>query len=259
MRNCIAALLLLGLPMPAVATPAADFVDVEALEPTLRIELRYATADNFMHRPVYPPNARCYLRVAVAERLQAVQRDLRPLGLGLKLFDCYRPLSAQRALWAVVPDERYVAHPNRGSRHNRGAAVDLTLVDATGHELAMPTPYDAFSERAHRDYMKLPAEALKNRERLATAMARRGFLPLPTEWWHFDAKDYKSYPLDDVGFDALAGRTEDAAPRRAVQPRVHPPAAPARRQPAAIFEAHRPPRPRRAQPVTRGRPRFFAP
>jgi D-alanyl-D-alanine dipeptidase len=193
------------VPICAFADPApADFVDLLSLEPSLRVELRYATTDNFMHRAVYPPSARCYLRGPVAEKLQAVQRELQPLGLGLKLYDCYRPLSVQRLLWQVVPDERYVARPEKGSRHNRGAAVDLTLVDKQGRELPMPTPFDAFDERAHRDYDKLPPEVLKNRALLESAMVKRGFVPLATEWWHFDAADFKDYPLADVGFDVLS-------------------------------------------------------
>ena len=181
-------------------------MDVQALEPTIRVELRYATANNFMHRPVYPSIARCYLRLPVAEQLRAVQRELRSQGLGLKLFDCYRPRPVQRLVWAVVPDERYVANPAMGSRHSSGAAVDLTLVDGRGSELPMPTPSDDFTERAHRSYQRLPAAALANRERLAAAMVRHGFVPLPTEWWHFDDPDSARYPLTDIGFDVLAGR-----------------------------------------------------
>ena len=187
-----------------MASPAVgDFADVLAVEPSLRVELRYATADNFMHRAVYPANARCYLRAPVAAKLQAVQRELQAQGLGLKLYDCYRPLSVQKLLWQVVPDERYVARPEKGSRHNRGAAVDLTLVDREGRELPMPTAFDAFDERAHRDYDKLPPEILKNRALLESAMGKRGFVPLPTEWWHFDDADFRDYPLADVGFEVL--------------------------------------------------------
>lgn len=194
-------------PLAGHAEPGiADFTDVAVLEPSVRVELRYATPDNFMHRAVYPKSARCYLRVPVAEKLKAVQRDLQAMGLGLKLYDCYRPLSVQKILWEVMPDERYVARPDKGSRHNRGAAVDLTLTDKDGRELPMPTAYDAFDERAHRDYMKLPPELIKNRQRLEAAMVKRGFVPLPTEWWHFDAAEFKDFPLADVSFDALIAK-----------------------------------------------------
>ena len=189
----------------SVSTPH-DFVDVARLEPTLHVDLRYATENNFTGRVVYPASARCYLRMRVALRLQRVQHELRQQGLGLKLLDCYRPLSVLRRFFALVPDERYVANPNKGSRHNRGAAVDLTLVDAAGVERVMPTAFDDFSERAHREYMALPAEAIANRARLEAAMVRQGFVPLPTEWWHFDDRDAKSDPLADVRFEDLAGQ-----------------------------------------------------
>ena len=180
-----------------------DFIDVARLEPTIRVDLRYATAQNFTGQVVYPPSARCYLRARVAQRLQAVQRDLATQGLGLKVFDCYRPLSVQRRFFALVPDERYVANPAKGSRHNKGAAVDLTLVDSAGVELAMPTPFDDFSERAHRDYSALPQVAIDNRACLEAAMVRHGFVPLPTEWWHFDDRDAKGDGLSDVRFEDL--------------------------------------------------------
>lgn len=181
-----------------------DFVDIARLDASIRVDLRYATANNFTGQAVYPPSARCYLRARVAQRLQAVQRELSTQRLGLKVFDCYRPLSVQRRFFALVPDERYVANPSKGSRHNRGAAVDLTLVDAAGAEQPMPTSFDDFSERAHRDFMALPNEAIANRARLEAAMTHQGFVPLPTEWWHFDDRDAKTDPLADVSFDELA-------------------------------------------------------
>jgi D-alanyl-D-alanine dipeptidase len=113
-------------------------VNIEAFISGIRLDIRYATANNFTKRPLYPV-ARCYLRKQVAERLTKVQQELQAQGLGLKVFDCYRPLSIQKQLWALLPDERYVIDPRKGSRHNRGAAVDVTLVDAKGNELEMPT------------------------------------------------------------------------------------------------------------------------
>jgi D-alanyl-D-alanine dipeptidase len=223
----------LALPHSALAdVPApAALVDVGRLAPTIRVELRYAKSDNFVHRAVYPPSARCYLRRPAAQRLRAVQQTLQRQGLGLKVFDCYRPLAVQRSLWAVVPDERYVADPAKGSRHNRGAAVDLTLVDASGQELPMPTAYDAFSERAHRSFQQLPAAVLENRQRLEAAMVGQGFLPLPTEWWHFDDAQFADYPLTDISFETLAkaaqldGQPLDPpAPRRQHATAADPPA-----------------------------------
>ena len=110
------------------------------------------------------------------------------------------------------PPERYVASPHKGSRHNRGAAVDLTLTDQDGRELPMPTPFDDFTEKAHRSYQDLPAEAKRNRARLEQAMTRTGFVGLPTEWWHFDAADWQRHPLDDVPFAALAAARPQVPP-----------------------------------------------
>ena len=202
----------LGLAVPAPPSgqspppsgEAERLVDVTRLASGIAVELRYATANNFTHHVIYPPSARCYLRAPVAARLAAVHRQLQARGLGLKVYDCYRPRSAQKILWDLVPDERYVASPKTGSRHNRGAAVDLTLVDKSGRELPMPTPYDDFTEKAHRSYQALPAAALRNRQTLAQAMSEQGFVPLPTEWWHFDDPDSARYPLTDIGFDELA-------------------------------------------------------
>ena len=122
---------------------------------------------------------------------------LRAAGYGLQIFDCWRPLAVQRRFFALVPDERYVADPRKGSRHNRGAAVDLTLVDKDGHALDMGTDFDDFRERAHRGYRGIPEEAKKNRSVLDAAMAKEGFVGLPTEWWHFDAGDWKNYPISE--------------------------------------------------------------
>lgn len=183
--------------------PADRLVDVRRLAAGILVELRYATANNFTRHVIYPASARCYLRAPVAARLAAVHRLLQARGLGLKVYDCYRPRSAQKTLWDIVPDERYVASPVTGSRHNRGAAVDLTLVDKDGRELPMPTPYDDFTEKAHRDYQDLPADALRNRKTLQDAMVEGGFTPLPTEWWHFDDPDSARYPLTDIRFEEL--------------------------------------------------------
>jgi zinc D-Ala-D-Ala dipeptidase len=187
-----------------------DLVDVAELEPGIAIEMRYATADNFTGRPVYPV-ARCLLRRAVAERLARVQARLAADGRGLKVWDCYRPFHVQEDFWKRVPDARYVAKPVRrrgvpvsGSKHNRGAAVDLTLVDAAGAELEMPTSYDDFSARAHRGHASWSATARANAVALEAAMVAEGFEPLPTEWWHFDAAGWQAYPLADQPLDQPA-------------------------------------------------------
>jgi len=175
-----------------------DLVELKHTVPKLVLDIRYATTNNFTGQQLYP-QARCFLRQAPAENLRRVQAELARSGLGLKIFDGYRPLSVQRKMWKVFPQPGYVADPMKGSRHNRGAAVDVTLVRlADGSELLMPTPYDDFTKRAHRDFMQLPEEAIRNRQLLEQVMTRHGFVGLSTEWWHFDHGDWQKYPLLDV-------------------------------------------------------------
>lgn len=184
--------------MLALAAPTpAPLVDAAAAIPGLKLDIRYATKNNFTGRALYGA-PRCLLRPAVVERLARAQQAAAAQGLSLKVFDCYRPLAVQRAMWTLVPDERYVADPAKGSRHNRGAAVDLTLVDGNGREVAMPTAFDDFSAKAHRDYEDLPAATLANRAVLERIMQDAGFSGLATEWWHFDADGWERYEILDV-------------------------------------------------------------
>lgn len=188
-----------------------DLVDLAELDPTIRLDLRYATANNFTGKAVYP-RARCLLRRAIAERLVRVQAALAAVGKGLLVWDCYRPLSVQEAFWALVPDERYVARPVRGpdgtpksgSKHNRGAAVDLAIVAADGSALELPTEFDDFSPRAHRTGKGWSKAARASAKALEAAMVAEGFEPLPTEWWHFDGPGWRDYPLGDQSLDAAA-------------------------------------------------------
>ncbi len=185
---------------PAAAsktTDAAQLVDIGSINARIRLDLRYATANNFMHQKLYN-QSRCLLRSSVAAQLAQVQTELEASGLRLKVYDCYRPLSVQKLMWKLVPDDRYVANPAQGSRHNRGSAVDLTLVDRAGKELIMPTEFDDFTDRAARDYSGASAEAKQNRQRLEDVMQKHGFTPLLTEWWHFDAVQWAQFPLLDV-------------------------------------------------------------
>jgi D-alanyl-D-alanine dipeptidase len=174
-----------------------EFVEVIKIIPNLVVDLPYASEQNFFKKRFYAAN-RCFLRRAVAEKLAKVQKSLNAKGLGLKIWDGYRPRRVQWEFWKVVPDPRYVADPKEGSRHNRGAAVDVTLVDlTTGAELPMPTGFDDFSPKAASDFSLLPPLALKNRTLLHEEMRRQGFSPLPSEWWHFDAPGWQQYPLED--------------------------------------------------------------
>ena len=185
----------------ARANPEKRLVDLESLG--IPIDVRYATANNFMKTPLYPV-AKAYLRAPAARALQNVQRDLAPRGLGIKVFDGYRPYRVTEAMWEPIKNPDYVADPAKGSRHNRGAAVDLTLISlATGEELPMPTAYDDFTERAAHAFTDLPADALTNRALLREVMTKHGFEPLPSEWWHYDFAGWREYELMDVPLDAL--------------------------------------------------------
>ncbi|MBM4010325.1 MAG: M15 family metallopeptidase [Planctomycetes bacterium] len=177
--------------------PGCELVNVHAVDPTIVIDNRYATKANVTGMRLYPANE-VFLERSAAERLARVQARLRGQSLGLKVFDGYRPLAIQKALWRIKPDPRYVADPAKGSRHNRGSAVDLTLVDAAGQELPMPSEFDEFSERSHLDFTDAPGDRLGNREILQKAMQAEGFRPLPTEWWHFDAPGWRAFPVMDA-------------------------------------------------------------
>jgi len=185
------------------ALEAAGLVEPARLCPSIVLDIRYATANNFTGQPVYP-SARCFLRADIARRLSAVQGQLQSQGLGLKVYDCYRPFSVQEIFWKIMPDERYVLEPVRkdgkmvkSSRHNLGAAVDVTLVDSAGKELPMPTEYDDFSDKAHRGSPAASPQASRNSLVLEQAMKAQGFIPLPTEWWHFDGPGWQGFePMD---------------------------------------------------------------
>lgn len=181
----------------------ADIVDLKTVNPHIIVDMKYATEDNFTKRKLYDSNT-CFLRKSTALKLDAVQKELEKMHLGLKVWDCYRPLSVQRIFWAILPDERYVADPKTGSRHNRASAIDLTLVDAQGKELQMPTGFDDFSPRADHQYQDLPVQAIKNRELLKRLMKKGGFIPLPEEWWHYDDEKWMQFGVLDVSFQNLS-------------------------------------------------------
>lgn len=195
MNSALATALLMSA--AAASTGSDALVDAGAVVPGLVLELRYATDDNFLHRAVYPRDARCLLRQKVALRLGEVARDLAAQKLRLKVYDCYRPLSVQEEMWRAFPHEGYVANPAKGSMHNRGGAVDVTLVREDGTPLPMPTAFDDFTAAAHHDSRACSREAQANRALLREAMQRRGFRLNPKEWWHYSAPESLSYPLTD--------------------------------------------------------------
>lgn len=192
----LALLALAAFARSAAADPRDDdLVDVAEVIPDAVLDIRYATADNFTGVKLYPV-ARCKLRRAVAARLARAAALLRAQDRRLLIWDCYRPSSIQHELWRRVPDPRFVAEPSKGSRHGRGAAIDLALVDRSGTPVVMPTKHDDFTAAAHRE-RALAGERGREARRLEQAMARAGWKPLPTEWWHFDAPDAAKYPLSN--------------------------------------------------------------
>jgi len=187
--------LVLVLAGTAEADRPSDFVDVAKLVPDAVLDLRYATEHNFTGKQLYPV-AHCKLRRAVADKLVAAAKALRAQDRRLLIWDCYRPTSIQKALWKLVPDERYVANPAKGSNHGRGAAIDVGLVDKDGRAVVLPTEFDDFTAAAHRDHA-LQGERGAEARRLAKAMEDAGFVGMPTEWWHYDAPKASTYPLAD--------------------------------------------------------------
>ena len=163
----------------------SDFVRLKDLSADFVYELKYATPDNFLKQAVYDCGE-CYLRKSTAEALVKANEAFKQLGYRIKLFDCYRPLSVQKKMWKILPGTHYVANPAKGSKHNRGAAVDLTLVDAQGKELNMGTPFDFFGKEAHHTYTKHSKEVLENRKLLKETLDKFNFKSIYSEWWHYE-------------------------------------------------------------------------
>lgn len=188
---------------PAKARKAGDIaplVDATSVVEDLGLDLRYATADNFLKKKVYPDSARCLLLPESASKLKAAAAVLRPQGYRLKVYDCYRPRAVQWEMWKIMPVPGYVADPRKGSNHNRGGAVDLTMVTLEGKEVEMPTPFDTFTPEAHHGYAGGTEASRKHREILREAMEGAGFVPNRMEWWHYDLPDAKTRPVLDVPF-----------------------------------------------------------
>jgi zinc D-Ala-D-Ala dipeptidase len=172
--------------------------------PGILEDLRYASANNFMHQRLYPRIQDTYLRLEAAMLLKQIQKELNNQNLGLKVFDAYRPYSITEKMWEPIHDDHYVADPRKGSNHNRGIAVDLTLIDAnTKQELNMGTDFDNFSDTAHTDFMGLPAEVLSNRRQLKNLMEKYGFKSLETEWWHYSLPNANDFELLDLNFKKM--------------------------------------------------------
>lgn len=184
----------------------AHLIELITLDKTIRLEIRYATDNNFVGRTVYP-EARAFLQKPAAKAVVRVHRKLKKQGLGLVIFDGYRPWSITKLFWEVTPDDKrkFVANPEKGSKHNRGCAVDLSIFDLkTGLFLPMPSGYDEFTERASPDYTGGTPEETRNRELLRKLMEAEGFIVNPNEWWHFDYKDWQHYAIYDISFAEAA-------------------------------------------------------
>lgn len=184
----------------ATAPGAEPLVDVTTLIPDLVVEMKYATEDNFLKKKVYPDWAKCLLRESVAQRLKQAADALRKQGYRVRVYDCYRPRAVQWEMWNIFPKPGYVADPRKGSNHNRGAAVDLTLATREGGEVEMPTPFDTFSKAAHHGYAGGTAASRQHREILREAMEGAGFKPNRMEWWHYDAPDSRRFEVLDEPF-----------------------------------------------------------
>ena len=183
--------------------PDKQLVELKRYIPGLKLDIRYATKNNFAKQAVYK-QARAFARLPVAKALKSVQTELNKSGLGLKIFDGYRPYSVTVKFFDLASDKNFVANPKDGSRHNRGCAIDLTIINLkTGKDISMPTPYDSFSAAASSDYNDLPAGVIKNRSLLIDVMQKNGFRVLDNEWWHFDFKGWKNFELMDIPFEEL--------------------------------------------------------
>ena len=182
-----------------------ELVELVLLDSSLRLDIRYATSHNLVGRPVYT-ESRAFLQRPTAEALVRANRSLKQKGYGLLIFDGYRPWSVTKIFWDITPPEKheFVANPAEGSKHNRGCAVDLSLYDLkTSQEVEMPSVYDEMSERAYPTYQGGTVAQQVARDLLRTAMEKEGFAVYPSEWWHFDYKDWKQYPILNVPFSAL--------------------------------------------------------
>ncbi len=182
-----------------------QLVELVKLDPTIKLDVRYASTNNFMSTPFYS-QARAFMQRPAAEAVVRANHQLKALGYGLIIHDGYRPWYVTKMFWEGTPADKhdFVADPAKGSKHNRGCAVDLSLYDLkTGQEVTMPSGYDEMSERSYPEYQGGTADETKRREILRHAMESEGFTVEPHEWWHFDYKDWQKYPIMNVPFEKL--------------------------------------------------------
>lgn len=183
--------------------PNLELVEIKKAIPSVVLEIRYATINNFMGQVMYK-QARAFARKPVVEKLKLIQAELKKKGYGLKIYDGYRPYAVTVSFYEKATDKNFVANPAKGSKHNRGCAVDLSIIDLkTGKDVPMPTPYDSFEEAAAPHYSNLPAHIIKNRDFLINTMQANGFKVIYNEWWHFDFIGWQDYDLMDIPFEKL--------------------------------------------------------
>jgi zinc D-Ala-D-Ala dipeptidase len=183
----------------------SDLVDLTTLDPKIKLDIRYATADNFLSTPVYT-SARAFMQRPAAEALLRAHRDLMKQGYGLLIFDAYRPWYVTKIFWDATPPDKhqFVANPAEGSRHNRGCAADLSLYTlATGREVPMTGVYDEMSERSYPNYAGGTPEQRAHRQVLRAAMEKQGFTVFESEWWHFDYHDWPRYAIQNIPFEEI--------------------------------------------------------
>ncbi len=176
------------------------FVNIQNLSDDFVLDMRYATSDNFLKEKVYSC-AKCYVRKEVAKSLIAANKEFMKLGYKIKLFDCYRPYSVQKKMWKIFPNPGYVADPKGGSIHNKGAAVDITLVKLDGSKVDMGTKFDHFGKEAHHAYAALPKEVIQHRKLLRKTMEKNGFQTIRTEWWHYNFQAGRTFKISDFRWE----------------------------------------------------------
>lgn len=183
----------------------SDLVELKYLDPTIKLDIRYAKSNNFLGKPVYK-EARAFLQRPAAEALVRINQRLKEKGYGLLVFDGYRPWAVTKVFWDSTPEDKrkFVANPAQGSRHNRGCAVDLSLYDLkTGKEIEMPSAYDEMTDRAYPNYKGGTEQQRKMRDLLRSAMEADGFTVFDIEWWHFDFNNWREYPILNISFDQI--------------------------------------------------------
>lgn len=184
-------------------TSYSGLVPVVDYDPSIRIGLRYATTNNFTGKVVYPKDI-CLLQKSTLDKLIQCNSDLKKQGYRIKIWDAYRPADVQKYFWNIVKDRRFIADPYlHGSRHNRGCAVDITLVDSNDKEVEMPTGFDEFSIAAYRNNPNISVTAKKNLDLLTKTMLSHGFKSIETEWWHFDDSNSDNYPILNIQLDEI--------------------------------------------------------